>query len=119
VRPAENIEFYSGVAHAMYLTDLARWRFNLSDTATQIILDHRRPYLFIPASQRDKQELLASLRHHLTVELVAEIPPQKAMAHFVAAPFHRGVAMELYRISWPAMEEILRQRNGDRAAPQS
>ena len=109
-RPAENIEFYSGVAHAMYLTDLERWRFNLRDTATWIILDHKRPYLFIPASQRDKQELLASLRQHLTVELVAAIPPQKAMAHFVAAPFHRGVAMELYRISWPPVEEELMRR---------
>jgi hypothetical protein len=118
-RPAENIEFYSGVAHAMYLTDLERWRFNLSDTAIRIIVDHKRPYLFIPASQRDKQELLAGLRQHLTVELVAEIPPQKAMAHFVAAPFHRGVAMELYRISWPALEELMRQRDGERAPPRS
>ena len=118
-RPAENIEFYSGVAYAMYLTDLQRWRFNLTDAATRIILDHKRPYLFIPASQRDKQEMLASLRHHLTVELVAAIPPQKAMAHFVAAPFHRGVAMELYRISWPVMEEHLRQQDGERAAPPS
>jgi hypothetical protein len=112
-RPAENIEFYSGVAHAMYLTDLERWRFNLSNTATWLILDHKRPYLFIPASQRDKQELLASLRQHLTVELVAAIPPQKAMAHFVAAPFHRGVAMELYRISWPPVEELPRQGEHD------
>jgi hypothetical protein len=116
-RPAENIEFYSGVAHAMYLTDLERWRFDLSDAATRIILDHKRPYLFIPASQRDKQELLATLRHHLTVELVTAIPPQNAMAHFVAAPFHRGVAMELYRISWPPVEEHLRQRDGERAPP--
>jgi hypothetical protein len=116
-RPAENIEFYSGVAHAMYLTDLERWRFDLSAAATRLIFDHKRPYLFIPASQRDKQELLATLRHHLTVELVAAIPPQQAMAHFVAAPFHRGVAMELYRISWPAVEERLRQREGDGAQP--
>jgi hypothetical protein len=118
-RPAENIEFYSGVAHALYLTDLERWRFNLSDTAIRIILDHKRPYLFIPASQRNKQELLATLRQHLTVELVADISPEKAMAHFVAAPFHRGVAMELYRISWPALEELMRQRDGERAPPRS
>jgi hypothetical protein len=118
-RPAENIEFYSGVAQAMYLTDLERWRFDLSNTATWIILDHKRPYLFIPASQRDKQELLASLRQHLTVELVAAIPPQKAMAHFVAAPFHRGVAMELYRISWPSVEEKLREHDPSVARPPS
>jgi hypothetical protein len=118
-RPAENIEFYSGVAHALYLTDLERWRFDLSDTATRIILDHKRPYLFIPAGQRDKQELLAALRQHLTVELVAEIPPQKAMAHFVAAPFHHGVAMELYRISWPYVEEKQRAHDAGAARPPS
>ena len=38
---------------------------------------------------------------HFTVDLVADIPPQRAMAHFVAAPFHRGMRMELYRISLP------------------
>src|SRR5262249_38182492 len=37
-RPAENIEFYSGVAHAMYLTDLARWRLALPTTAASLIL---------------------------------------------------------------------------------
>jgi hypothetical protein len=104
-RPAENIEFYSGVAHALYLTDLARWRLDLPQAAARLILDHRRPYLYIPATQRDKEEMLAALRRHLAVELVAAIPPQRAMAHFVAAPFHRGVPMELYRISWPWAEE--------------
>jgi len=118
-RPAENIEFYSGVAHAMYLTDLERWRFDLAQTAVWLILDRKRPYLFIPTTQHDKQGLLASLRRGLTVDLVATIPPQRAMAHFVAAPFHRGVAMELYRISWPYAEEKRREHDTSVARPPS
>src|SRR5262249_57933594 len=109
-RPAENIEFYSGVAQAIYLTDLARWHFDLPRTAARLLLDRRRPYLFIPGNQRDKEQMLADLRQYLTLELVAAIPPQRAMAHFVAAPFHRGVPMELYRISSP-LEKLLRQHD--------
>ncbi len=119
-RPAENIEFYSGVAHAMYLTDLARWRFDLPRTAARLILDRWRPYLYIPANEPGKEEMLASLRKDFQVELVAAIPPQLAMAHFVAAPFHRGVAMELYRIGWPWVEKLQREHDaGEGRAPQS
>src|SRR5262249_8567217 len=116
-RPAEDIESYSGVAHAMYLTDLARWRLALPTTAASLILDRQRPYLYIPAKEPGKDEMLASLRKVFQVDLVAAIPPQRAMAHFVAAPFHRGVAMELYAISAPWAEKLLRERDAG-AAPE-
>ena len=68
-----------------------------------------RPYLFIPTNQphRDR-DARRPARANFTVELVADIPPQRAMDHFVAAPFHRGVRMELYRISFPLFEDAVR-----------
>ena len=108
-RPAENIAYYSGTADALYLTDLERWRMTPGQVALVLILQGMRPYLFIPANQPNRTAMLEELRNaHLTVDLVADIPAQRAMAHFVAAPFHRGVRMELYRISFPAAEEALR-----------
>ncbi len=107
-RPAENIEHYSGVADALYLTDLERWRLKPHSAAVHLIGNRRRPYLFIPANQPDKAELLAGIRKDgMTAELVADIPANRAMAHFVAAPFHRGVRMELYRISHPPLEAAM------------
>jgi hypothetical protein len=107
-RPAENIEFYSGVANALYMTDLERWKVPPYYAALYLIFNGKRPYLYVPANQPDKANLLADLRDKgMTVDLVADIPAQQAMAHFVAAPFHRGVRMELYRLSSPKVEEGL------------
>jgi len=39
------------------------------------------------------------------------------MAHFVAAPFHHGMRMELYRISWPEIEEGLRRAREAKGTP--
>ena len=107
-RPAENIEYYSGIANALYLTDLQRWHLPLYDAAVQLVIRGMRPYLYIPANQPDGEKMIADLRNRFTVDLVADIPPQRAMANFVAAPFHRGVRMLLYRISWPEVEKALR-----------
>jgi hypothetical protein len=107
-RPAENIEYYSGVADAFYMTDLERWHIPPSAAALYLIIEGKRPYLYIPTSQPDKERLLADLRRQLTVDLVADITPPRAMAHFVAAPFHHGVRMELYRLSFPQLEDALR-----------
>jgi hypothetical protein len=60
--------------------------------------------------------MLAELRRNLTVDLVADIPPERAMANFVAAPFHHGVRMDLYRISWPVVEEGIRRKRESAAA---
>jgi hypothetical protein len=68
-----------------------------------------RPYLYIAANQRGKENMLNELRGGYTVEKVADIPADQSMAHFVAAPFHRGLRMELYRISQPGMEQYIRE----------
>jgi hypothetical protein len=107
-RPAENIEYYSGTANALYLTDLQRWHVPVYDAAVQLVVRGMRPYLYIPANQADGEKMLADLRRNFTVDLVADIPAQRAIANFVAAPFHRGVHMLLYRISWPVVESALR-----------
>ena len=115
-RPAENIEYYSGVANALYITDLQRWHLPLYDAALHLIIRGMRPYLYIPANQPDRDQMLAELRRNLTVDLVADIPPERAMANFVAAPFHHGVRMDLYRISWPVVEEGIRRKRESAAA---
>src|SRR5262249_48900825 len=117
-RPAENIEYYSGIANALYITDLQRWHLPLYDAALHLIIRAMRPYLSIPAHHHDREEMLASLRRNRAVDLVADIPPERAMANFVAAPFHPGVRMDLYRLSWPVVEEGLRKaREAKAAAP--
>jgi hypothetical protein len=78
-RPAENIEHYSGVADALYMTDLERWKVEPYYAALYLILNGKRPYLYIPASQPDKERLLGDLRKGITVDKVAE-SPQQAMA---------------------------------------
>jgi hypothetical protein len=107
-RPAENLEYYGGV-NTLYLTDLERWHLSPGNAASFLLLDGRRPYLYIPAGQPNKAAMLDDLRIKFDVELIADIPPDRAMAHFVAAPFHRGVRMELYRLSMPALEELGRK----------
>ena len=100
-RPAENIDYYSGVAHALYLTDLERWRLPLGDAAHRFLQAGMRPYVFLPAHDTRLPALIAELRPRFRVDLVADIPPERAKDHFVAAPFHRGVRMVLYEIARP------------------
>jgi hypothetical protein len=97
-RPAENIDYYSGVAHALYLTDLERWRLPVAEAAYVFARARMPTYLFIPRRQPGREQMLADLRRLFTVELVADVPPEHAIDYFVAAAFHRGVRMELYRL---------------------
>jgi hypothetical protein len=97
-RPAENIDYYSGVAYALYLTDLERWRLAPSDAADLLLDAGMVPYLFIPPALPGHAELLRGLASH-KLELVAKVPAGQAMDYFVAAPFHTGVPMELWRIT--------------------
>ena len=107
-RPAENIEYYSGVSHALYLTDVTRWRTRLPDLALTMIFADMRPYLLVNTSLPGLGALLESLKG-FTVEKVLDIPPERAIEYFVAAPFHRGVRLELLRISAPEWERIWNQ----------
>jgi len=103
-RPAENIEYYSGVARAFYLTDLQRWRMAVLSVVLQAISARQRPYLLLAADDPERTRILGDLKG-LKVETVADIPPPRAMEYFVAAPFHRGLHMKLDRISFPLLEQ--------------
>jgi hypothetical protein len=97
-RPGENIDYYSGVARAFYITDLMRWRITLFGAVAQLQDAGMTPYLLLPPSQPGLPGILAMLRAVHDVDLVAKIPAREAMDYFVAAPFHRGIDLELYRM---------------------
>jgi len=98
-RPAENIEYYSGVAWALYFTDLARWGIGVTEAAERFAVARMKPYLLIPPTQPDRTRMLEELGRSFLVERTADIAPGQAMDYFVAAPFHRGVRLELYRLT--------------------
>jgi hypothetical protein len=98
-RPAENIDYYSGIAYALYLTDIDRWRLPIAEAAHLFLRAGMTPYLFLPADDPRLRTLLADLGPRFKAELVADIPPQQAREYFVAAAFHRGVRMRLYKIT--------------------
>jgi hypothetical protein len=100
-RPAENIDYYGGVAQAVYLTDLLRWQIPIGEIVYRAAQAGMTPYLLLPAAEPGRDELLAELRRSYRVDLVADIPPERAIDWFVAAAFHRGVHMELHRIGVP------------------
>jgi hypothetical protein len=104
-RPMENIEYYGGI-HSLYFTDLQRWRLPLRIAATNLILNRFTPYLLIPKTGLSKwdQRQIDALAPDLTLELVADIPPNRNYDYFVAAAFHRGLPMGLYRIRFPILE---------------
>jgi len=98
-RPVENIEYYSGVAHALYLTDLQRWRLTVGDAADLLARGGMTPYLLLPKAQPGLEGLLDALRHRFAVELAADIPARRAIDYFVAAAFlPEGIHMQLYRL---------------------
>jgi hypothetical protein len=97
-RPAENIGYYSGGAHALYFTDLLRWRLSVPQAAELLARGGMKPYLLIPTSQPNRTQVIAQLQQRFAVALVANIPATGAMDYFVAAPFHRGIHMELWRL---------------------
>ena len=101
-RPADNIDYYSGVAQAVYLTDLVRWRLSVWEMALHAARTGMTPYLLLPVGDARREEILTNLRRVYGVNLVADIPPDQAIDWFVAASFHRGVHMQLHRIDVPA-----------------
>jgi hypothetical protein len=101
-RPAENIDYYSGVANALYLTDLRRWKMSVPNAVGYLLHAGMPPYLLIPSSQVGGAEMVRQLGEIFDVERVASIPAARAIDYFVAAPFHRGLQMELYRVRRPA-----------------
>jgi hypothetical protein len=98
-RPGENIEYYSGVAHALYFTDLLRWRMPVWRAAQLLAEGGLKPYLFIPTNHPGRAGLLTTLARGFDVKLVRDVPPKQAIDYFVAAAFHRGLEMELYKLT--------------------
>jgi hypothetical protein len=97
-RPAENIEYYSGVAHALYLTDLERWHLSVPQAADLLLRGGWVPYLLIPP--RGRAPMLEELRQGFTVKLVAAIPRERGMDYFVATKAQpEGIPMRLYRLA--------------------
>ena len=97
-RPAENIAYYSGGAHALYLTDLERWHLSVPEAADLLLRGGWVPYLLIPP--RGRAPMLEELRQGFTVKLVAAIPRERAMDYFVATRAQpEGIPMRLYRLT--------------------
>jgi hypothetical protein len=95
-RPAENIDHYSEVVHALYLTDLERWRLPLADAALALERRGMPPYLLIP---RGAAGMLRALEPVLSAELVADVPAEDAIRYFVVEPFGRRFPMQLWRLA--------------------
>ena len=96
-RPAENYEYYTDV-HAFYLTDLARWRIPIEEAVFLLLIAEQEPYLLLPRTLPEHDQILAGLRGQFLVELVADIPPQRNYDYFVASAFHGGVPLELWHV---------------------
>jgi hypothetical protein len=116
-RPAENIEHYGGFP-ALYLTDLDRWKIKISQASLSFISAGVRPYLLIDRTVPERAALLADLAEHgYVAERIADIPSSRNMEYFVAAPRRRDVPSELFRISHPKWEELLRREMPERYGP--
>jgi hypothetical protein len=99
-RPAENIQFYSEVAQSFYWTDIARWRVPLPILTDALAKAGLQLYWLeqTPKTEGDRRvHALASIG--VKLEKIAEIPPTQAMDWFVAAAFHRGVQMDLHKVT--------------------
>ncbi len=94
-RPAENIEWYSGAAHALYLTDLERWHLPLADALGLLLRAGMTPHLLLPA---DAFATVDALRPGLEVDIVATVPAHEAISWFVSSRFLRGLPLALYRV---------------------
>jgi hypothetical protein len=93
-RPLENLEFYAGV-HALYLTDLERWKIPLERAVFFLLISEMEPYLLLPSEFPERERLLAPLRAQYALEVVADIPPDRNYDFFVASGFHGGLPLEL------------------------
>jgi hypothetical protein len=115
-RPAENIEHYGGFP-TLYVTDLERWHIRPSDASLAFITAGVRPYLLVPKPNPQEPTLGAAERARVLADLTAkgfvadrilQIPASRNMEYFVASPRGNRDDSELFRISHPKWEELLR-----------
>ena len=108
-RPAENIEHYGGVP-AFYVTDLERWHIRPSDASLSFISAGVRPYLLVDKGVSERARVLADLTAKgFVAERILDVPANRTMEVFVASPASRDYSSELFRISHPKWEELMRQ----------
>lgn len=99
-RPMENIQYYSEVAQSLYTTDIDRWRLRPQDIVNNLAKAGLETYWLLPPLQSEQQQkYLKIIRGFVNVDKVMDIPKERAMDWFVAAAFHRGVPLELYRLT--------------------
>jgi hypothetical protein len=107
-RPAENIEHYGGFP-AFYVTDLKRWRLKASSASLSFLAAGVRPYLLLDQSVPERGALLADLADQgFIADRIVQVPPGRNMEYFVASPNGSKYPAELFRISYPKWEELLR-----------
>jgi hypothetical protein len=99
-RPAENIEYYSGGAHAVYLTDIYRWHVNVPFAIAYLENNGFTPYLLGPPDMAVWSDMIKRIEPYLILQPIADIPAPRAIEYFVAAPFHRGIHLTLYKATW-------------------
>lgn len=98
-RPAENIDYYSGVAHGLYLTDLVRWGIPVPLATSDFARAGLTTYLLLPENDPARTRLVAELDRDFATDLVADIPAAEALRWFVGSMYYpRGIHMKLYRI---------------------
>jgi hypothetical protein len=97
-RPAETIDHYSEHAHALYLTDLKRWRVAPADAARALSAAGMPPYLLLARVAPARMATVRDLAAAFTLEPVGAIPPAHALRYFVEAPAGRGGPLDLYRL---------------------
>ena len=96
-RPAENIGHYTA-AHALYLTDLARWHLSVAAAADRLLAGGLQPYLLLPEGPELQRILFEELRD-FAARLVATVPPERNPEWFVVSHYHQGLPLKVYRIA--------------------
>ena len=100
-RPAENIGHYTA-AHALYLTDLARWHLSVAKAANLLLDAGLQPYLLLPEGPELERILFEELRD-FAVRLVADVPPERNPEWFVVSHYHHGLRLKVYRVARPSL----------------
>jgi hypothetical protein len=98
-RPLENLEYYADV-RALYLTDLARWHLDIRQVVFELLVNELEPYLLIPRSIPEHDQIVKTLQDgdYVLLELVEEVPPQRAYDFFATPGLITGGPLELWHI---------------------
>ena len=96
-RPAENIEHYTR-AHALYLTDLARWRLSVAAAAGLLLDAGMSPYLLLPDGPELQRILVRELARLRRRARRRRRRRSRRPEWFVVSHYHRGIPLKVYRV---------------------